>query len=93
MCKTPLEWVTLTSHSTSVVQILRDGDKNQFYLILLNVTYVLTKKNPKKKKTDDMYKEEVVEHGIKVKKWGKDHICCPNYLINCILNDLYDYYD
>ena len=37
--------------------------------------------------------EEISQHEKDVKKWDKDHLYCRNYLINCVSNDLYDYYD
>ena len=67
--------------------------KDFIYLTLLNVAYVLTKKKPKKKKFEQLTEEELSQHEKDVKKWDKDHLYCRNYLINCLSNDLYDYYD
>ena len=37
--------------------------------------------------------EEISQHEKDVKKWDKDHLYCRNYLLNCLSDDLYDYYD
>ena len=44
-------------------------------------------------KTKQLTEEELSQHEKDVKKWDKDHLYCRNYLINCLSNDLYDYYD
>ncbi|OMO79433.1 Zinc finger, CCHC-type [Corchorus olitorius] len=67
--------------------------KTFFYLTLLNVAYILVEKCPKKKDTEDMTDEEKAEHETTVKKWEKDHNYCRNYLLNCLSDNLYDYYD
>ena len=75
------------------VNFKRWRQKTLFYLTLLNVAYVLTKKKPKKKKSEQLTEEELSQHEKDVKKWDKDHLYCRNYLINCLSDDLYDYYD
>ena len=40
-----------------------------------------------------MTDEEISQHEKDVKKWEKDHLYCGNYLLNCLSDDLYDYYD
>ena len=40
-----------------------------------------------------MTKEEISQHEQDVKKWDKDYLYCRNYLLNCLSDDLYDYYD
>lgn len=40
-----------------------------------------------------MIEEELSQHEKDVKKWDKYHLCCRNYLLNCLSDDLYDYYD
>ena len=40
-----------------------------------------------------MTEEELSQHEKDVKKWDKDHLYCRNYLLNCLSDDLYDYYD
>ena len=59
----------------------------------MNVAYVLIEKKPKKKKSEQLIKEELSQHEKDVKKWDKDHLYCRNYLLNYLSDDLYDYYD
>ena len=73
------------------VNFKRWRQKTLFYLTLLNVAYVLTKKKPKKKKSEQLTEEELFQHEKDVKKWDKDHLYCINYLLNCLSDDLYDY--
>ena len=47
---------------------------------------------PKKKKSEQLT-EELSQHEKDVMKWDKDHLYCRNYLLNCLFDDLYDYYD
>jgi hypothetical protein len=75
------------------VYFKRWRQKTFFYLTLLNVAYVLTEKNPKKKQIESMMEEEISQHEKEIKKWEKDHLYCRNYLLNCLFNELYDYYD
>uniref|UniRef100_A0A2N9IMM0 Uncharacterized protein n=1 Tax=Fagus sylvatica TaxID=28930 RepID=A0A2N9IMM0_FAGSY len=75
------------------VYFKRWRQKTFFYLTLLNVAYVLTEKNPKKKKIESMTEEEISQHEKEIKKWEKDHLYCRNYLLNCLSDELYDYYD
>jgi hypothetical protein len=57
----------------------------------LNVGYVLTQKNSKKKKTDNMSEDELAKHETILQKWEKDPGSCRNYLLNCLSEGLYDY--
>ena len=75
------------------VYFKRWRQKTFFYLTLLNIAYVLMEKNPKKKKIESMTKEEISQHEKEIKKWEKDHLDCRNYLLNCLSDELYDYYD
>ena len=75
------------------VNFKRWRQKTLFYLTLLNVAYVLTEKKPKKKKSEQLTEEELSQHEKDVRKWDKDHLYCRNYLLNCVSDDLYDYYD
>ena len=54
--------------------------KTLFYLTLLNVAYVLTEKKPKKKKSKQLTEE-------------LSQLYCRNYLLNCLSDDLFDYYE
>jgi hypothetical protein len=53
------------------VYFKRWRQKTFFYLILLNVAYVLTEKNPKKKKIESMTEEEISQHEKKNKEMGE----------------------
>ena len=74
------------------VNFKRWRQKTLFYLTLLNVAYVLTEKKPKKKKSKQLIEEELSQHEKDVKKCDKD-LYYRNYLLNCLSDDLYDYYD
>ena len=72
------------------VYFKRWRQKTFFYLTLLNVAYVQTEKNPKKKKIESMTEEEISQHEKEIKKWEKDHLYCRNYLLivflmNCMI--------
>ena len=56
--------------------------KTLFYLMILNVGYILTEKKPKAK--EDMSEEEKTTHEKDVSKWEKDNLFCRNYLLNCL---------
>jgi hypothetical protein len=75
------------------VYFKRWRQKTFFYLTLLNVAYVLTEKNPKKKKIESITEEEISQHEKEIKKWEKDNLYCRNYFLNCLSDELYDYYD
>ena len=72
------------------VNFQRWRQKTLFYLTLSNV---LIEKKPKKKKSEQLTKEELSKHEKDVKKWEMGHLYCRNYLLNCLFDDLYDYYD
>ena len=63
------------------INFKRWRQKTLFYLTLLNVAYVLTEKKPKKKKSEQLTEEELSQ------------LYCRNYLLNCLSDDLFDYYD
>ena len=62
------------------VNFKRWRQKTLFYLTLLNVAYVLTEKKPKKKKSKQLTEE-------------LSQLYCRNYLLNCLSDDLFDYYE
>ncbi|KAK2980123.1 hypothetical protein RJ640_019546 [Escallonia rubra] len=70
----------------------RWASKVLFYLKLMKVVWILTAKNPKKVDTKNMSEEELVKHEKYAAKWENDEEDCRNYFLNCLSDELYDYY-
>ena len=70
----------------------RWAKKVLFYLKLMKVAWILTAKNPKKVNKEGMTAEELAEHEKNLALWKTDEDNCRNYLLNCLSDELYDYY-
>ena len=64
-----------------------------FYLNLLKVAYILTKKNPKIVDTTNMTDEELIAHQARVEKYEDGEYNCRYHLLNCLTDHCYDFYD
>ncbi|XP_071923055.1 uncharacterized protein [Coffea arabica] len=70
----------------------RWAKKVMFYLKLMKVAWVLATKNPKNIDTSSMTDEERENHAKQLQKWENDEEDCRNYILNCLSDELYDFY-